>query len=407
MTVVAFPLNAVTGAPAYTGEDMRVAFSALEFGANVARPLGVRSGVRIGTPTTTASASGFTWTVANHSGIVDVQTSATAGGYLYAITTAETGAITAANATHPRRDILTIRVDDPQEDATGIPLIAVAYTAGTAAATPVVPATPARSMVLARIDTPASGGGNPTVTWLAPVTVAAGGIVPVADNTARDALSTAYGATQTLYAHHASSGLIRWPKGGAAWVSMEPAVATPPGTSLVIPSSIAGSGVALSGGKVTATAATAISINGCFTSTYDNYVVIFDLVPSASGTPNPTLRLAGTDATTAYDSQRFSISNTTVAAAQSLNASNWVSSDGKGIAGGRFSGELKLYGPAIAAATAASIENNLTANPMTAACALIRGTFIHRTATAYDGLTITMSTGNATGTVRVYGYNNS
>jgi len=85
---------------------------------------------------------------------VDVQTSATAGGYLYAITTAETGAITAANATHPRRDILTIRVDDPQEDATGIPLIAVAYTAGTAAATPVVPATPARSMVLARIDTP-------------------------------------------------------------------------------------------------------------------------------------------------------------------------------------------------------------------------------------------------------------
>ena len=220
MTVVGFPLNAVTGSPEYTGEDMRLALSALEFGANVARPLGVRSGVRIGTPTTTASASGFTWTVAEHSGIVDVQTSATAGGYLYAITVAETGAITAANATHPRKDILTIRVDDPQEDATGTPLIAVEYTAGTAAAVPTVPATPTRSMVLARIDTPASGGGDPTVTWLAPVTVAAGGIIPVADNTARDALSTAYGATQTLYATHATDGLITWAKGGAAWVKV-------------------------------------------------------------------------------------------------------------------------------------------------------------------------------------------
>ena len=239
MTVVGFPLNAVTGAPAYTGEDMRLALSALEFGANVARPLGVRSGVRIGTPTTTASASGFTWTVAEHSGIVDVQTSATAGGYLYAITVAETGAITAANATHPRKDILTIRVDDPQEDATGTPLIAVEYTAGTAAAVPTVPATPTRSMVLARIDTPASGGGDPTVTWLAPVTVAAGGIIPVVNDTERDALSTAYGATQTLYADHATDGLIRWVKGGSAWVKVKP---TTPYAQQISSVSITGTG---------------------------------------------------------------------------------------------------------------------------------------------------------------------
>ena len=400
MTVVGFPLNAVTGAPAYTGEDMRLALSALEFGANAARPLGVRSGVRIGTPTTTASASGFTWTVANHSGIVDVQTSATAGGYLYAITAPETGAITAANATHPRRDILTIRVDDPQEDATGIPLIAVGYTAGTAAATPTVPATPARSMVLARIDTPASGGGDPTVTWLAPVAVAAGGIVPVVDDTARDALSTAYGATQTLYAHHASDGLVRWIKGGSAWVSMEPVVAA---STIVTPTSVAGTGVSLTNARVDAAASASIIVNGAFTSDFRRYVIEGRLVSSAASDVTMQLRAGGVTNTAAvYDLvNRFRGLNATASAAQGAAGTAWTITP-TAIAGTHIF-RLVVDGPALAAATIVQSTATSVSSVLSTSDAVAVLGYQHRTASAYDGFVITAASGNVTGTLTITG----
>lgn len=219
MTIIGFPLNAAGGAPAYSGQDVRLANSALMFGASATRMLGAKSGQRIGTPTTVVSVTGFTYSVAPHSGVLDVQTSATAGPYLYAITEAEQGTIDAAHATLARVDILTIRVDDPQEDATSTPSLEVVYKAGTAGGPAPTPDT-TREHVIAHFNVPASGGGDPTVTWKAGYAVAAGGIVPVADDAERDLLSTNYGASQTLYAHHATDGLIVWEKGGSEWAAV-------------------------------------------------------------------------------------------------------------------------------------------------------------------------------------------
>src|SRR4051812_23277948 len=76
------------------------------------------------------------------------------------------------------------------------------------------------------------------------------------------------------------------------------------GLTSVIPTSVAGSGVAVgAAGVVTFTAATVVNINGCFTSSYDSYLVVVD-VPTTSATLTITgvFRLAGTDVTTAnYD----------------------------------------------------------------------------------------------------------
>ncbi len=170
MTAVVFPVNAVTGAPEYDGRMLRQLQSPMLGPAPDGRPLGATSGVRAGTPASTISVDGFEWTLGIHSGVLDKHTSALAGAYTYAIVEAETGDIDAAHSTNPRIDILTVKVDDPAEaDGSTVPALVVTYKAGTAAGSPVQP-TPdsTREMIVARFNVPASGGGDPTATWVAP-----------------------------------------------------------------------------------------------------------------------------------------------------------------------------------------------------------------------------------------------
>ena len=84
---------------------------------------------------------------------------------------------------------------------------------------------------------------------------------------------------------------------GTAWVSVASEVESlatyatqsyadaQPGMKMVVPTSVAvgsGSGSVDAIGNVTFSSASSISVNNCFTSTYDNYRIIIDFVPSAS-----------------------------------------------------------------------------------------------------------------------------
>lgn len=172
MAIVALPIDASSGSPAFTAQQTRQALSALTGVAPPGRPLGAFSGVRSGTPPTTVSLSGtgsMTWNLAAHSGVLDVETSATAGPYFYATDGTDTGTITAQDPTNPRVDIIYVQVDDTVQDGSGLRQGVVGYLAGTPAGTPTAPATPARSLVIAQINVPRSGGGAPTATWTAPV----------------------------------------------------------------------------------------------------------------------------------------------------------------------------------------------------------------------------------------------
>jgi hypothetical protein len=220
-----FPVDAVASAPEYTGRELRQVLSALVDGATTARPLGGRSGVRKGTPTTTVVASGGNWSILPHIGILDLESAVEAGSYMYASDATTTpDAITAADATHPRKDIVYVTLDDPAEsDGSSVPAVTPGYLAGTAAASPTAPATPARSMVLAEINVPnVAGGGatSATVTWKAPVTVAAGGIIPVKDEDERDAAGASATADNPIYTHRkdADAGSeLEYTIDGATW----------------------------------------------------------------------------------------------------------------------------------------------------------------------------------------------
>lgn len=214
MTVVAYPLDVVSSVPTYTGQMTRQALSALFGSSPTGRSLGAKSGASPGTPTTTVTATATVWTVAPHSGVLDLETAVTAGPIAYAVTANETGSVTAASASNPRIDVISLQQNDPaMSDGSSVPGVTVQYTAGTAAATPAVPPpanNPSRNMVIAQISVPKSGSGSPSVTWVAPYTVAAGGIIPTTG-------AGQYPAVPYVgqYIDDASLGLLRW--NGTTW----------------------------------------------------------------------------------------------------------------------------------------------------------------------------------------------
>lgn len=211
MTVTVFPVDAVSGAPSYTGRQLRQLLAVLTGGGVGSRPLIGRSGVNPRTPASTVAASSSTWTVHPHGGYVDAEASAASGGYFYTVDADVTGSMTAANASNPRVDLIYVQISDPAEsDGSSTPSAVLGYVAGTAAASPVAPATPARSLALAQINVPVSGGGSPSVSWVARSMTAAGGIPPVSG-------SSAYPSSPYVgqYIDDASLGLLRWD--GAAW----------------------------------------------------------------------------------------------------------------------------------------------------------------------------------------------
>ncbi|HET6916944.1 MAG TPA: hypothetical protein VFH56_12710 [Acidimicrobiales bacterium] len=169
MATIALPLDAASGSPTFSAQATRQAFSAFLGVAPSGRPLGASSGVRPGTPSSTVTVSGSTWSCAAHSGVLDLESSAVAGPYLYATDGTDTGSITAADATNPRIDVVYVQVKDNVQDSSGSESGLIGYIAGTPAATPVAPTMPAHSMALAQISVPKAGGGNPSVSWVAPM----------------------------------------------------------------------------------------------------------------------------------------------------------------------------------------------------------------------------------------------
>jgi hypothetical protein len=182
-------INASSGSPAYSANELRQAMAlGLQYGG---RNLGARQGVRPGGNQLQVSLAGSTITVQPGVACVDPALNTPQGPYWVAIPAAETHTLTAADATNPRKDIVTLRVYDHDEDASGLRLARTEYTAGTPNPSPAEPSVPAGAIRLATIDVPASPGAA-VVTNNALSAVAAGGILPVASATVRDALTSPY-----------------------------------------------------------------------------------------------------------------------------------------------------------------------------------------------------------------------
>jgi hypothetical protein len=186
---------------------------------------------------------------------------------------------------------------------------------------------------------------------------------------------------------------------GTTWYSVAPP-STAPGLAIITPTSIANSGgsASASGGAVTFSAVNSISLNGVFTSTYENYRVIISSVASVGGDGSFRFRAAGSDLTTStynrtmiYGQSGVTVSNQ--AGAAFLNLSDMTTSTSL------FT--LDINGANLAARKTIS-GLGYTSSPFTQ----IYGA-ANTTATAMDGFTFYPASGTVTGTIRVYGYKNS
>lgn len=146
-------------------------------------------------------------------------------------------------------------------------------------------------------------------------------------------------------------------------------------------------------------AVSSVSINNCFSSTYQNYRILFTSTGSVSNRPVMRLRVGGVDSTTNYAGYLLDgASNAATAAA--LSAQFWPF-----VAGSSASSAfacVDLFSPAEAVPTGAL---SLGVSAVTDV-RFFGGR--HTASTAYDGFTLYGdSSGNITGNVRVYGYRNS
>jgi len=175
------------------------------------------------------------------------------------------------------------------------------------------------------------------------------------------------------------------------------------GLVVMTPSSIAYSGTSASinaDGSVVFSACTSLSLNGVFTSDYDNYMVaIRGVSNTALNALVYRLRASGTDNSTAssYTRQYVLASSTSVSAARdSANQGQSMALDT--LESGQT---FYLFGPYLAQPTAirtVAADSNSDARVLDYAVT-------HNQSTAYDGITVYPASGNMTGLLTVFGFN--
>jgi hypothetical protein len=174
------------------------------------------------------------------------------------------------------------------------------------------------------------------------------------------------------------------------------------GLKLIVPSSVAGSGVSVSAsGKVTFTAATSISINGCFSSSYDNYLMVINFDANSDDLLSCRLRSSGTDSSANYVRQWIDANGTSVTGFRNAGTTNAFH---LGYHGQDWNGSAAyFYGPALAQPTALRSVNVASVS----GARILDSAGTHSLSTAYDGCTVLSTSGVAyTGALTIYGLAN-
>jgi hypothetical protein len=165
-----------------------------------------------------------------------------------------------------------------------------------------------------------------------------------------------------------------------------------------------GTATANSLGTIEFTSVTSISVNDAFSSSYQDYLLIYEINSSTSSQALIRLRKSGTDASTsAYEATRIFQTNSTGGFQDTGAGSNYGLTPENAQ---KFYGQLDMRKPFVSKHThiyGTNIYNtsDTSATSMGQQLSVIQ----HRVVESYDGVTISMLGGNMTGTLTVYGRN--
>ena len=155
-------------------------------------------------------------------------------------------------------------------------------------------------------------------------------------------------------------------------------------------------------GTVSFSAASSVSLNDVFSSTYENYKIVMDFTCTNANDFNLRFRLSGSDNTDSqYQRQEIKAGATSVSATRATSQTSFRTS----VVGSvdRHSLIIELFNPFLARFT--GIQTTLgngynSTGPESILC--IGG---HNVASSFTGISLIPSTGTFTGTLSVYGYN--
>ncbi len=229
------------------------------------------------------------------------------------------------------------------------------------------------------------------------------GVLPFASAAAR---TTAIPSpTDGQYSYLQDTNLTQF-YNGSAWQT----AGMTPGLNLVTPTSIANSGgsASLSGGQITFSGVSSVSFNGVFTTTYDNYFMIYRSITfsATDETIRCRLRNAGADYTgTAYSSNTLRASSGAVSSASNPPGNTqWDMAQVTTPQQDRTIFVATIMSPKIATKTVgfsdsygifAGATNQIHYNNLT------------QEEGSYDGFSLYPQSGTFGGILRIYGYQNS
>lgn len=150
-----------------------------------------------------------------------------------------------------------------------------------------------------------------------------------------------------------------------------------------------------------------VSLNNCFTSTYDNYRFVYNITAFSATTDYilGRLRSSGTDnSSVEYYAPRV-LGNGSTVTSDNATANGFVVGVGSSAYPTAPHGEFDLIRPNIAEFTKISSMSSYLSTGGVPSCYSVAG--CHVNATAYDGFTLAAASGTFSGTIRVYGYRNS
>lgn len=177
----------------------------------------------------------------------------------------------------------------------------------------------------------------------------------------------------------------------------------------VVPTSVSvssGSATVGANGEVVFTGATNISLNGVFTSAFENYHVVFsNHVPSSGGSNMSwVLRSNGSDATTGiYTWYGMRWMSWTQAYIAGSNATSWYFMESIGQNNAKYSGFMEIQSPANNANQTRYTSHAHMAGDSYYGTALAAGTTGTANTAAYDGMTM-YGSGAQNGRIQIYGY---
>lgn len=147
------------------------------------------------------------------------------------------------------------------------------------------------------------------------------------------------------------------------------------------------------------TAVSSVSVNNCFTSTYENYRVVMTATATSGGGINMRMRAGGTDnsSATSYPYQVIFAVGTSVSAGSGNSTLFEIGQIRTNL--GSF--VFEVSGPNLPNRTL------VTQTGSDGAGQISWYSGVHTVASAFDGFTLSVPSGNMTGSLRVYGYRNS